>query len=214
MKTLHSILGLLIFGLSVAPLAQAQDDNAKAQALVEQAVQDFDSNKYDNALAKLQEANKLKPSTPYILNLLGAAYTKKKDYTAAKEQFDLALALDYQFFPAQFNLGEIFFLQKQYAQALEHFTKMSRNYPYNELLQFKIVLCLLLTDHVDEAKKMFARMKFPGAEPAWYYAKAAIAYKEGNKGEARDNISAADLMYSGKTSLYSETFQDLDWPTK
>jgi tetratricopeptide (TPR) repeat protein len=217
LKTLLSICGLLMIGMVAAPLTLAQNasnDDAKAQSLVEGAMADFNKNQYDAALIKLNEADKIKPSTPFILNLIGAALTKKKDYAGAKQQFDAALAIDYAFFPAQFNLGEIFFLQKQYTSALDHFSRMLRNYPDNELLQFKVILCLLLTDHTDDAKKLADRMKFPGQEPAWYYAQAALAIKAGDKGAARKNLSAADTLYQGKTSLYSETFQDLDWPTK
>lgn len=219
LKTFLSILGLLLIGGATLGTAQAQEADTKAaeakvQGLVEKAVADFDKDKYDDALTKLNEANQLKPNTPFVLNLIGAAYTKKKDYTKAKEYFDQALEVEYSFFPAQFNLGEIFFLQKQYASALDHFSRMLRNYPDNELLQFKVALTLLLTDHVEDAKKLAARMKFPGQEPAWYYTQAAIAMKEGNKGKARKDINAADVMFSGKTSLYNETFEDLDWPTK
>ncbi len=203
----------MICGL-VPTHAQEKSPDAQVQALVEKALVQFNADKYDAALPILEEANKLRPNTPFILNLLGAAYTKKKDFTKAKEQFDQALAIDYTFFPAQFNLGEIFFLQKQYASALDHFSRMLKNYPDNELLQFKVVLTLLLTDHKEDAEKLASKMKFPGQEPAWYYTQASIAMKSGDKGQARKNINAAEVMYSGKTSLYNETFQDLDWPTK
>jgi len=214
LKTFLSILGLLLIGGAALGPAHAQEADSKVQAIVEKAIADFDKDKYDEALKKLDEANQLKPNTPFILNLIGAAYTKKKDFTKAKEVFDQALAVEYSFFPAQFNLGEIFFLQKQYASALDHFSRMLRNYPDNELLQFKVALCLLLTDHLDDAKKLADRMKFPGQEPAWYYTRAAIAMKEGNKGKAKKDIAAANTLYSGKTSLYTETFEDLDWPSK
>jgi len=214
LKTLLSILGLMmICGLPVAH-AQEKSPDAQVQTLVEKALVEFNADKYDAALPLLEEANKLRPATPFILNLLGAAYTKKKDFTKAKEMFDQALAVDYTFFPAQFNLGEIFFLQKQYASALDHFSRMLKNYPDNELLQFKVALTLLLTDHKADAEKLASKMKFPGQEPAWYYTQAALAMIAKDKGTARKNIAAAEVMYAGKTSLYNETFEDLDWPTK
>jgi len=208
------MIGSAALGTAHAQEAGDKAAENKTQLLVEKAVADFDRDKYDEALTKLNEANQLKPNTPFILNLLGAAYTKKKDFPKAKEYFDQALEVEYSFFPAQFNLGEIFFLQKQYASALDHFSRMLRNYPDNELLQFKVALTLLLTDHVEDAKKLAARMKFPGQEPSWYYTQAAIAMKAGDKGKARKDINAAEIMFAGKTSLYKETFEDLDWPTK
>lgn len=204
---------MMISGLA-ATHAQERTADAEVQSLVEKALVDFNANKYDAALPLLQQADTLRPNTPFILNLLGAAYTKKKDFPRAKEQFDKALAADYSFFPAQFNLGEIFFLQKQYPSALDHFSRMLKNYPDNELLQFKVALTLLLTNHQADAEKLAAKMKFPGQEPAWYYTQAALAMIAKDKGLARKNIAAAEVMYAGKTSLYNETFQDLDWPTK
>lgn len=184
------------------------------QPLIERALADFEKHDYDAALAKLQEADKASPGDPFILNLLGAAHTKKKDFAAAKEYFDKALAASPGFFPAKFNLGELLFLQKQYPQALGFFTDMLRVAPGNELLQFKVVLSLIMTEQVDDARKLASRMKFPGEGPAWYYAHAAVEYKQGHKGKASEYLAGARTFFPDKISLYNETFEDLGWPTK
>lgn len=210
-RLLTICLGIL---LGLRPLAHAaEDNNAKIQRMVDSALADFEAKKYDPALNTLLEAEKLAPDSAFILNLVGAAYTKKKDYAQAKACFDKALGLDPNFFPAQFNVGELLFLQKQYPQALSHFVKMSNADPGNELLQFKLVLCLIMTDQVEDAEKVVRHMKFPGEQPAWYYAQAALQMKAGNKSKAREYRATAEQIFPGKTSLYSETFQDLGWPT-
>jgi len=185
-----------------------------AQALVNDALVNFEDKKFDEALGKLQEAEKLDPKSAFILNLVGAAYTKKKDYAEAKSYFDKALELDYGFFPAQFNVGELSFLQKQYPQALEHFTRMLNNDPGNELLQFKVVLSLIMTDQVEDAQKLAARMKFPGDGPGWYFVQAALKTKEGDKRKAAELVSSAKMIFPAKVALYQETFEDLGWPVK
>jgi tetratricopeptide (TPR) repeat protein len=184
------------------------------QPLIDRALADFEKKKYADALAKLHEAEKEAPTDPFILNLIGAAYTKQKDYPAAKGYFDKALAESPGFFPARFNLGEILFLQKQYPQALGFFTDMLRQAPGNELLQFKVVLSLIMTDQVEDARKLAKRMKFPGEGPAWYYAHAAIELKEDNKSKASEYLAGARNFFPNQISLYDETFEDLGWPTK
>lgn len=191
----------------------AEDADAKIQHLVDSALADFEAKKYDPALKSLLEAEKLQPDSSFIQNLVGAAYTKKKDYAKAKECFDKALSLQPDFFPAEFNVGELLFLQKQYPQALAHFVKMSNNDPGNELLQFKLVLCLLLTDQVEDAQKLVKHMKYPGDGPAWFYSQAALEIKAGHKSQAKEYLATAESIFPGKTSLYAETFQDLSWPT-
>ncbi len=197
-----------------APLSWSQEETSPTQVLVDGALEDFEKKKFDEALQKLTEAEKLDPNSAFILNLLGAAYTKKKDYTAAKVAFEKSLEKDPNFFPSIFNLGELLFLQKQYPQALEYFARMLSSAPGNELLQFKVTLCLLKTGQKEDAQKLVSRMRFPGDGPAWYYANAALLNESGDKRKASEYLASAKQLFPDKTSLYSETFEDLGWPSK
>lgn len=185
-----------------------------AQQLTDDALKDFETKNFDQALTKLQEAEKLDPNSAFLLNLIGAAYTKKQDYPAAKSYFEKSLAQEPGFFPAHFNVGELLFLQKLYPQALDYFTKMLNRDPGNELLQFKVVLCLLLTDQAEEARKLVKRMRYPGEGPSWYYANSAIFFMAGDKGKAKEAVATARTLFPGKVSLFDETFSDLGWPLR
>lgn len=209
----RTLLFALLAVLCAALPGRTQTDSP-AQKLVNDALVDFEAKKFDDALKKLQEAEALDPQSAFILNLIGAAYTKKQDFPAAKSYFEKSLELSPGFFPSVFNLGELLFLQKQYAQALEYFANMLNRDPGNELLQFKVVLCLLMTDQMEDAEKLLARMRFPGDGPAWYYSQAAVAFKKGQKGKSREIQATAHTLFPGKVSLYDETFADLGWPTK
>ena len=203
----------LLMGFAAALFGQASGESP-AQKLVSEALVDFEAKKFDDALVKLLEAEKLDPNSAFVLNLIGAAYTKKQDFAMAKTYFEKSLALDSTFFPSLFNIGELFFLQKQYPQALDYFARMLNRDPGNELLQFKVVLCLLLTDQPEEAEKLIKRMKYPGEGPSWYYSQAAVAFKKGDKGKSRETVGMAKILFPGKVSLYDETFTDLGWPIK
>lgn len=181
---------------------------------ISSAMEDFEAKKFDDALVKLNEVDKLKPNDPFTLNLLGAAYTKKKEYMTARSFFERSLDQDPGFFPARFNLGEVMFLQKQYPQALEYFRRMYGDNPGNELLQFKVILSLLMTEQIEDAQRMAERMRIPGDSPASYYAQAAVAYKKGDKAKSLEFIRNAHELFRDKTALYDETFGDLAWPTK
>lgn len=195
-------------------LGSAIAEEPNPQEVVDAAISQFQAGKYDQALEKLLQVEKAQPDSAFLQNLIGAVYTKKKDYGKAKEAFDKALDIDYTFFPAQFNVGEVLFLQKQYPQALDHFERMLRNAPDNELLQFKVALCLLQTGQKGEAEKLAKRMKYPGQEPAWYFTQAALAINSKDSGKASENLAAAKELFRDKTSIYIETFQDLGWQTK
>jgi len=95
----------LILGLLVAPAAFVQAQTAppnlsrESKALIQGSLMDFDAKNYDQALQKLKSLEASMQDDPFVLNLLGAAYTKKKDYTAAQGYFEKALAKQPDFFP-------------------------------------------------------------------------------------------------------------------
>ena len=194
-----------------APLAEESTQEA-----IESVLRDFDAKKNDEALAKLEALQMQTPDNPLILNLIGSAYTKKKDYLAAESFFRKSLKEKNGFFPALYNLGELLFLQKKYAEAREHFQAMRASDTRNELLQFKVVLCDLELNETDRAQKLMKAIKYPGDSPAWYYAQAAYENKVGNKKKSREYIAGAKYIFGEKTALFDEslaTLQESHEPT-
>ena len=183
--------------------------NREGRALVQSAMADFDAKKYDEAIAKLTDADKKMPDDPFVLNLLGAAYTKKKDFTAAKPYFERSLAKLPGFFPAKFNMGELIFQEGRYPEALDFFRQMLRDSPGNELLQFKIFLCELQIGNKEGAEKALKAIRYPPDTPAWYFAQAVWESKQGNKKKARDYASSARYIFGLKTAMFEELCQDL-----
>lgn len=208
-------LSLSANGADVEPAAPAKtfthiplEDRDILENLVQSAVADFQLEKYEPALKALGEANAMQPNSPMILNLIGAVYTKQKKYDAAEKEFLDTLAVDPRFFPAKFNLGEIKFLRKDYAQALSYFEAMRMDYPQEELIDFKIVLSKLMLDQKEEAQRAINKMKFPGNSPAWYYANAAYHLKNGEKSEGMKYVNTARKIFATQTSIYDESLHD------
>jgi tetratricopeptide (TPR) repeat protein len=205
------VLVTVVFGATIAAHSRSDDNTDR---LVGEAIADINQKRFDAALGHLREAERRDPNSGDILNLLGAVYTKMKDYAQARSYFERSLAQEPTFFAPAFNLGELLFLEKQYPQALEAFSKLLIADPDNELLQFKIVLCLSLLDRAQDARVLVARMKFPGNSPAWYYARAALEMRDGDPRTARKLLATARVIFPEATSLYDETFETLDWPTR
>lgn len=211
MKTPILILLALILGLPCL-VAQSVDENFRAQ--VETVIEDFNNKKYDSAISRIDGIKAEGEDAAFLVNLRGAAYTKKKDYVEAKRNFEKALELAPGMFAAHFNMGEVEFLQGNYKEALAKFQQMLDADPRNELLQFKVFMCYLLMEDEYSSKRALSRIKYPGDTPAWYYAQAAWEHKQGNKAKASEYLSAARYIFSGKTDIFDETFSDLEFPLR
>lgn len=210
LKTPIFILTALLCGALFAGAQTAPPNISKeSRTLIQGSLADFDAKNYDAALKKLLDLETKMPDDPFVQNLLGAAYTKKKDFGKAQQCFDKALAKQPDFFPAKFNVGELLFLQRRYAEALDYFEKMQEQDPKNELLQFKILLCQLQLGQMEDAQKTLKKIKYPSDTPAWYYSQAAWESKNGNTKKAREYVTGARYIFGPKTALFEETFEDL-----
>jgi len=98
-----------------------------------------------------------------VPNLLGAIYTKQKRYEEAIQKFNQALlALDPKFYyPAKLNLGRsencwkvITLMRLWNTRALKEVD------PGSELVDFKLMLCALLSGEVNKASGLVDLMKF------------------------------------------------------
>lgn len=208
LKTLILLL-VALAGVAASACGQSLPYNRESRALLHDIMADFDAKKYDDAQSKLLDLEKKVPDDPFILNLLGAVDTKRKNFTAARGYFDRALEKQPDFFPAKFNLGELLFLERKYPEAADFFRQMLQNDPANELLQFKNFLCAYQVGDSDAAAKALKKIRFPGDTPAWYYAQAAWELKKGDKKKAREYVKTGQTIFGSKTALFDETFHDI-----
>ena len=135
-------------------------------------------------------------------NLQGAIYTRQKRYEEAIQQFNQALALDPKFYPAKLNLAEVKLLEGNYADATLEYQALKEVDPGSELVDFKLVLCALLSGEVNKASGLVDLMKFPGKTPAYYYARAAIALRRGEKEAAEKYFENVKKYYSEQQCRY------------
>jgi tetratricopeptide (TPR) repeat protein len=177
-------------------------DQRSASAALERATTAFNQGKFEEAEKQVDTAAKADSKRPDIPNLRGAIFTREKRYAEATQQFNQALALDPQFYPAKLNLAEVKLLEGQYAEATEEYQALKVLDPGSELVDFKLALCALLEGEQSKAIGIVDLMKFPGKTPAYYYARGAIALKRGEQGAAQNYFENARKYYSEDECRY------------
>lgn len=219
MKRAASLAGLLVWFATAcgAPAAEADTEDPiiaqrRLAMALRQATQHYEAKEYQAALDRLAHLPEPLSKDLSVLNLQGAVFIKTGRYDEARQTFLAILSVDPGYFPAAFNLGEIQFVQGDYGKALETFQIIRRNDPRNELVRFKTILCLLLLDRDEEAKKLTAGLVPAGGTPAWYYSQAMIAQKAGDRKAAEKHLAAARAIYQNDgCAIFDESIQTVDF---
>jgi tetratricopeptide (TPR) repeat protein len=187
-------------------------DQRSSGAALERATTAFNQGKFAEAERQVDAAESVDAKKPEIPNLRGAIFTKQKRYEEAAQQFNQAIALDPKFYPAKLNLAEVNLLQGKYADAAQLYQELKQLDPGSELLEFKLALCALLAGEENKATAMVDVMKFPGKTPAYYYARAAIALKRGQKEAAQKYLENVKKYYSDEECAYfAQSLKEIDF---
>lgn len=109
-----------MFSLAVLIMALLQDANSVAPILP-RAKQDFESGRYSEARAELEQALKLAPNDPVLWGYMGLTEYKLNHNKAAVADLEKARTLDSHNALNYFNLGMIYHQQGEMAKALEDY---------------------------------------------------------------------------------------------
>jgi Tfp pilus assembly protein PilF len=189
--------------------------SAKAQprnftTALDQAAKSFNAGKFDEAEKQINAAEKISPKNPEVPNLRGAIFLKQKKYAEAQQQFNQSLSLDPKFDPARLNLAELELLRGNYTVAEQQFSDLQKTDPDSEVLQFKIILCAVLAGEDRKANDLVSAMNFPGKTPAYYYARAAMALKRGDKANANTYFTNLKKYYTeGECAYFVQSLKDV-----
>ena len=214
---MHVIAGVLGIALSMALTGCGKKSEGKAQnSSVEAAkrtddlptdpeerykvtyirsAQAFSRNDLENAIKFLDLAEQSKPAQANTANLRGAIYTRQRDWPKAQSAFEEALKLQPDLPMAQFNLGEVLFLNKKYPEARERFQLFVNSQPKNDLGLYKIYLCDLLGGDKAKAEGYLNSLEPSPSSPVYYFSKAAEAFVKGDRGAAMEFVGSAYRIY-------------------
>jgi Flp pilus assembly protein TadD len=201
-----------------SPLAGSS--NPEVQRLLSEAQNLQGRHRYFDALAKLDEAQKLDPNDANIPNVRGAIYLVPalRRYDEAKTEFEKALELQKGALAPQFNLAELQFVQHKFPEAEAAFSKLLEEFPklplaVRHLVNFKLLISLVKQEKLDAAEKVMKdNFTFMDDTPAYYYSKAALAFQRKNEAEAQEWLIKAGVIFKqAETSAYVDSLMEARW---
>ena len=203
----------------------AADNVAPTKAELEEmynaAYKAFDSNKFPEALKQLDAIDARQPDLAASKNLRGVILMRQGNYDQAETALQEAARIDPKFWNARFNLAEIPFLKKDWAEARKRFEKLlSTGGPdlakeASQLIQYKILLTYLMEGKGNMVDSILAKLELSPDTPAVDYVKAAVALQQKNQNEAKDWINAAEKNFSPQLNkLFAESLYEVGWLEK
>src|SRR6266403_3371009 len=197
---------------------RASKTKVVAKTAFEQALQAYEQRDFDSAARLAEQADTAEPNQPQVLNLRGAILLEQQKYDEAERFLKQALKADPKFREAQFNLADVPFRNKDYAEARDRFQALLKQTPGGDqnqaaqLINFRIFLTYLLEGKDSRAQKLREQFQFSGDTPALYYSEAAWEFKHDNVDKANDWITSARKIYpSASNAQYAAGFYDLGW---
>src|SRR5207253_2284397 len=214
----------LVMG-SFAANSFAADNVAPTKAELEEmynaAYRAFDSKKFSEALKELDAIDARQSDLAASKNLRGVILMRQGNYDKAETALQEAARIDPKFWNARFNLAEIPFLKKDWAEARKRFEKLLSSgesdlaKEASQLIQYKILLTYLLEGNGNMVDSILAKLELSPDTPAVNYVKAAVALQQKNEKEAKDWISAAEKNFSPQLNkLFAESLYEVGWLEK
>jgi Flp pilus assembly protein TadD len=194
---------------------------AELESMYDKAFREFNASNYAQALKELDAIDARQPDLAESQNLRGVILMRQAQYDPAEAALQKALATDPKFWNARFNLAEIPFLRKDWAEARKRFEALLQGNAAElqgeaaQLIQYKILLTYLLEGKENMVDSILAKFELSPDTPAVHYSNAAVALQHKNEKEARDLLAAAEKKFSPQLNkLFAESFYEVGWLQK
>lgn len=220
MKILNLVaISLLVFGTLAAN--DVAPSNSELEAMYDKAYRAFDAANYVQALKELDAIDARKPDLAPSQNLRGVIYMRQGIYDKAEAALSEANSLDPKFWNARFNLAEIPFMKKDWAEARKRFQDLltanaaELQGEATQLIQYKILLTYLLEGNDTMVDSILAKFELSPDTPAVHYANAAISLQHQNIPDAKNWMTAAEKNFSPQLNkLFAESLYEVGWLQK
>src|SRR5438874_435231 len=215
-----------IAAVAVLVLGSLAADNvapskAELEAMYDKAFRAFDGNNFPDALKELDAIDARQPDLAESQNLRGVIMMRQGIYDKAEAALREALRIDSKFWNARFNLAEIPFLKKDWAEARNRFQELLSSNASElqgeatQLIQYKILLTYLLEGKENMVDSILAKFELSPDTPAVHYANAAIALQQNKTKEAKDWMAQAEKNFSPQLNkLFAESLYEVGWLQK
>lgn len=163
----------------------------------------FSEKRVFDTIAKLDDAEKIFSDSPEIANIRGACQVEFRNFDKARGYFEAARKAAPDDPSILFNIAEVDFVTKKYADAetklvriLEISEKNKAQLQLSRLVEFKLMLCRIKLGKTEEAQKMAKKYDFLDDSPFPYYAEAALAFEAGKEVEGEAAIARAARIFA------------------
>jgi len=193
---------------------------AELESMYDKAFREFNANNYPQAIKELDAIDARQPDLAESQNLRGVILMRQAQYDEAEAALQKALATDPKFWNARFNLAEIPFLRKDWAEARKRFEALLQGNAElqgeaSQLIQYKVLLTYLLEGKENMVDSILAKFELSPDTPAVHYSNAAIAFQHKNEKEAQDLLASAEKKFSPQLNkLFAESLYEVGWMQK
>jgi Flp pilus assembly protein TadD len=194
---------------------------AELESMYDKAFREFNANNYPEALKQLDAIDVRQSDLAESQNLRGVILMRQASYDQAEVALQKALGTDPKFWNARFNLAEIPFLRKDWAEARKRFEALLQGDSAElkgdaaQLIQYKILLTYLLEGKENMVDSMLAKFELSPDTPAVHYSNAALALQHKNEKEAKDWLTKAEKNFSPQLNkLFAESLYEVGWLQK
>ncbi len=217
-RKLATITVLVVSSFAATNVAPTK---AELESMYDKAFREFNAANYSQALKELDAIDARQPDLAESQNLRGVILMRQAEYDQAEAALQKALATDPKFWNARFNLAEIPFLRKNWAEARKRFEGLLQGNTSElqgdaaQLIQYKILLTYLLEGKDNMVDSILAKFELTPETPAVTYSNAAVAFQHKNEKEAKDLIAGAEKKFSPQLNkLFAESFYEIGWMQK
>src|SRR6184192_1767680 len=215
------IAAIAALGLTSFAADNVAPTKAELEEMYNTAYRAFDAGKFPEALKQLDAIDARQPDLAASKNLRGVILMRQGNYDQAEAALTEAARIDPKFWNARFNLAEIPFLKKDWAEARKRFEQLLSTgqsdlaKEASQLIQYKILLTYLMESKSNMVDSILAKLELSPDTPAVDYVKAAVALQQKNQKEANDWISAAQKNFTPQLNkLFAESLYEIGWLEK
>jgi Flp pilus assembly protein TadD len=215
------ITAVVALALSSFAAENIAPTKTELEEMYNKAFREFDANNFPQALKELDAIDARQPELAPSQNLRGVILMRQGVYDKAEAALLEAARIDPKFWNARFNLAEIPFLKKDWAEARKRFEQLLSSGQSDlageasQLIQYKVLLTYLLEGKENMVDSILAKLELSPDTPAVDYVKAAVALQHKSEKEAKDWIAVAEKKFSPQLNkLFAESLFEVGWLKK
>ncbi len=173
----------------------------------------FQEKRIFETLDELDKAAKVFEESPEIHNLRGSCFVEMRAFDKALVEFNKARAISPSEATIKFNIGEIYFVTKQWKKCAEIFEEVlkaqtAKSSDLARLIEFKIMLCKKKLGMNDEVMILSKKYDESDDSPFYYFTQAAEAYDKKDFVKAEEWLGIASRIFTDPATIsaWQDTF--------